>query len=98
MSLTWMVWIGSGVALVFLFPFYSFKGGLSDQSMQGLNTVTIVSDALDGITLPTLTAPDSTNFDWRRTSRSIERLGHSVLCLLGHRACQSNPPWTQRSC
>ena len=47
--MTWLVWIGFGVIAVLLFVF--FQRRLSDQSMQGLNTLTMVTEALDGITL-----------------------------------------------
>jgi len=43
--------------------------------MQGLNTVTIVSDALDGVTLPTLTSPDLTNLTGDARSEALTAWG-----------------------
>jgi hypothetical protein len=85
MSLTWMVWIGFGVALVFLFLLF-FQRRLSDQSMQGLNTVTIVSDALDGITLPALTAPDLTNLTGDARAEALNAWGIQfyVFSVIAH--------------
>lgn len=43
--------------------------------MQGLNTVAIVSDALDGVTLPTLTSPDLTNLTGDARSEALTAWG-----------------------
>jgi hypothetical protein len=77
----WMVWIGFGVALVFLF-FLLFQRRLSDQSMQGLSTVTIVSDALDGVTLPRLASPDLTNLTGDARSEALIAWGTQFYVFL----------------
>jgi len=43
--------------------------------MQGLNTLTMVSEALDGVTLPTLTSPDLTNLAGNARSEALTAWG-----------------------
>jgi hypothetical protein len=54
--------------------------------MQGLNTLIVVSDALDGITLPTLAQPDVTNFSGDARSEALTAWGINfyVYSVIAH--------------
>lgn len=86
MSLVWMEWIGFGVALIFLFFLFFERRLLPDQSMQGLSTLTIVGDALDGVTLPTLPQPDLTNLTGDARSEALTAWGIQfyVFSVIAH--------------